>query len=45
MVCNDKKEFADNLLLEDNNIRNLLKKKLYSAGVSKIEIERSANKS
>ena len=39
----DKKEFG-NLLLEDHNVRNFLKKKLYSAGVDKIEIERSANK-
>ena len=33
------KDFADNLV-EDNKIRTFLKKKLYSAGVSKIEIER-----
>lgn len=39
----DKKEFG-NLLLEDHNIRKFLKNKLYSAGVAKIEIERSANK-
>ena len=39
----DKKEFG-NLILEDHNVRNFLKKKLYSAGVNKIEIERSANK-
>ena len=39
----DKKEFG-NLLLEDHNIRKFLKKRLYSAGVAKIEIERSANK-
>ena len=39
----DKKEFG-NLLLEDHNVRNFLKKRLYSAGVAKIEIERSANK-
>ena len=43
MVRNDKKEFG-NLLLEDHNVSKFLKKKLYSAGVAKIEIERSANK-
>jgi small subunit ribosomal protein S3 len=32
------------MLLEDLKIRNHLKKKLYSAGVSHIEIERAANK-
>ena len=36
-------DFAD-YLVEDYNIRNYLKKKLYSAGISKIEIERSAGK-
>ena len=41
--ANDKKEFG-NLLLEDHNVRKFLKNKLYSAGVAKIEIERSANK-
>ena len=35
--------FAD-CLVEDYNIRNFLKKKLYSAGVSKIEIERASDK-
>ena len=39
----DKKEFG-NLILEDHNVRKFLKNKLYSAGVAKIEIERSANK-
>lgn len=39
----NKKEFGA-LLLEDHNIRKFLKNKLYSAGVAKIEIERSANK-
>ncbi|WP_018590373.1 30S ribosomal protein S3 [Terrisporobacter glycolicus] len=39
----DKKEFGA-LLLEDHNIRKFLKNKLYSAGVARIEIERSANK-
>ena len=33
--------FAD-CLVEDYNIRKFLKKKLYSAGVSKIEIERAS---
>ena len=32
-------DFSDNLV-EDYNIRKFLKKKLYSAGVSKIDIER-----
>lgn len=36
-------KFADNLV-EDYNIRTYLKKKLYSAGVSKIEIERAADR-
>ena len=36
-------DFADNLV-EDYNIRKFLKKKLYSAGISKIEIERAADK-
>lgn len=39
----DGKEFGS-LLLEDHNIRKFLKKRLYSSGVAKIEIERSANK-
>ena len=39
----DKKNFAD-LLVEDNNIRNYVKKKLYAAGIAKIEIERAANR-
>jgi len=39
----DKKNFAD-LLVEDNNIRKYIKKKLYSAGIAKIEIERAANR-
>ena len=36
-------KFAD-YLVEDYNIRTFLKKKLYSAGVSKIEIERSSDR-
>ncbi len=36
-------DFAD-CLVEDYNIRKYLKKKLYQAGVSKIEIERAADK-
>ena len=35
--------FADNLV-EDYNIRKYLKKKLYSAGVSHIEIERASDR-
>lgn len=37
------KDFAD-FLVEDYNIRTFLKKKLYSAGVSKIEIERASDR-
>lgn len=37
------KDFADKLV-EDVNIRKFLKKKLYDAGVAKIEIERSADR-
>jgi len=33
-----------NFVLEDYNIRKFLKKRLYQAGVSRIEIERAANK-
>ena len=36
-------DFAD-LLVEDYNIRKFLKKKLYSAGVAKIEIERASDR-
>ena len=36
-------DFAD-CLIEDYNIRKFLKKRLYSAGVSKIEIERASDK-
>ena len=35
--------FAD-YLVEDYNIRKFLKKKLYNAGVSKIEIERASDR-
>lgn len=38
-----KADFAK-LLHEDLKLRNFLKKRLYSSGVSKIEIERAANK-
>ena len=37
------KEFAD-FLVEDHKIREYLKKKLYSAGISKIEISRKGDK-
>ncbi len=37
------KNFAD-YLVEDYNIRKFLKKKLYAAGISKIEIERAAGR-
>lgn len=36
-------EFADNLV-EDYKIRKFLKKKLYAAGISKIEIERASDR-
>lgn len=39
----NKKNFSD-LLIEDNEIRKFIKKKLYSAGISKVEIERAANR-
>ncbi|MCR4398478.1 MAG: 30S ribosomal protein S3 [Firmicutes bacterium] len=39
----DKKEFPD-LLLEDVKIRDYLKKKLYATGMSRVEIERAANR-
>ena len=38
-----KKDFAD-LLIEDYNLRKMLKEKLKAASVSKIEIERAANR-
>lgn len=38
----DKKNFAD-YLVEDNQIRTFVKKKLYAAGISKVVIERAAN--
>ena len=37
------KDFADNLV-EDHEIRTFLKKRLYSAGISKIEIERASDR-
>lgn len=39
----DKKNFAD-YLVEDNKIRTHIKKKLFLSGISKTEIERSANR-
>lgn len=36
-------DFSDNLV-EDYNIRKLVKKELYSAGISKIEIERASDR-
>ena len=38
----DKKNFSD-YLVEDNQVRTFVKKKLYAAGVSKVLIERAAN--
>ena len=39
----NKKDFANNLV-EDNKIRKFVKKELFSAGISKVEIERTAKK-
>ena len=39
----NKKDFADNLI-EDNKIRTFVKKELFAAGISKIEIERAAKR-
>lgn len=39
----NKKDFSK-FLLEDYKLRNLLKEKLYIAGISRIDIERAANK-
>lgn len=39
----DKKNFS-RLLLEDVKIRKFIKKKLYAAGISRIQIERAANR-
>ena len=39
----NKKDFAE-LLLEDNKIRKYVKEKLYTAGISKINIERASKK-
>ena len=39
----DKKNFSD-LLVEDVKLRNFIKKTLYASGVSRIEIERAANR-
>ena len=41
--ANDRKEFGE-FIKEDYTLRAYLKKELYSAGLAKIEIERSANK-
>ena len=38
-----KKNFAD-LLIEDNKLRTYVKNKLYEAGISKVEIERAAER-
>ncbi|MGI6730571.1 MAG: 30S ribosomal protein S3 [Anaerovoracaceae bacterium] len=38
----DKKDFAD-YLIEDNKIREFVKKRLYAAGISRILIDRAAN--
>ena len=41
--ANDRREFGE-FIKEDHALRTYLKKELYSAGLAKIEIERSANK-
>ena len=38
----DKEEFSD-LLVEDYNIRKVVKKEVYDAGIADIEIERAVN--
>lgn len=35
---------SQTILLEDHKIREFLKKKLYKAGISKIEIERASDR-
>lgn len=39
----NKKDYAD-LLIEDNNLRKYLKKRLFNSGIGKMEIERTSNK-
>ncbi len=39
----DSRQFGD-LLVEDNKIREFVKKQLFTSGISKIEIERAANR-
>ena len=39
----NKRDFGD-LLVEDNKIRKYIKTKLFIAGISRIEIERAANR-
>lgn len=39
----DKKNFADNLV-EDHKVREFVKKELFNAGISKVEIERAAKR-
>lgn len=39
----DSKQFGD-LLVEDNKIREFVKKELFTSGISRIEIERAANR-
>ncbi|ERI95359.1 ribosomal protein S3 [Clostridiales bacterium oral taxon 876 str. F0540] len=39
----DNKNFADNLI-EDNKVREFVKRRLYQSGISKIEIERAAKR-
>ena len=41
--CYAEKDFADNLV-EDYKLRKFIKKELYSAGISRIEIERAAGR-
>ena len=39
----DKRTFADNLI-EDQEIRKFIKKRLFNAGISQVEIERAAKR-
>ena len=39
----NKKNFPD-ILIEDVKIREMIKKRLYNAGISRIQIERAANR-
>ena len=42
MVC--RRKISQTILVEDHEIRTFLKKRLYSAGISRIEIERASDR-